>query len=46
AARSALNKVALLLLQGYTRECLAGVRRGEREEEEIEELLRSYLTLS
>ncbi|MFQ6033333.1 MAG: metal-sensitive transcriptional regulator [Candidatus Bipolaricaulia bacterium] len=46
AARSALNRVALLLLQGYTRECLAGVRRGEREEEEIEELLRSYLTLS
>jgi len=46
AARSALNRVALLILQGYTRECLAGVRRGERDEEELEELLRSYLTLS
>ena len=46
AARSALNRVALLILQGYTRKCLEGLRRGEREEREIEELLHSYLTLS
>jgi len=46
AARSALQRVALLILQGYTRECLAGLRRGERDEGEIEEVLHSYLTLS
>lgn len=50
AARNALNKVALLILQDYTRECLEGMRSGERERErdreKIEELLHSYLTLS
>jgi len=46
AARSALQRVAFLILQGYTRECLAGLRRGEGDEGEIEELLHSYLTLS
>ncbi|MFQ6117708.1 MAG: metal-sensitive transcriptional regulator [Candidatus Bipolaricaulia bacterium] len=46
AARSALNRVALLILQRYTRECLQEVSRGEKDEEGIEELLQSYLTLT
>jgi DNA-binding FrmR family transcriptional regulator len=46
AARSALKGVALLILQGYTRECLEGLRSGEGDEQEIEEVLHSYLTLS
>ncbi len=45
AARSALHKVALFILQHYTRECLAK-RPGAGREEEIERLLHSYLTLS
>jgi len=46
AARNALNKVALLILRGYTRECLEGMRSGEKGGEKLEELLHSYLTLS
>ncbi len=46
AARAALNRVAWLILRGYTRECLGEMRSGERDEEEFEDLLRSYLTLS
>ena len=45
AARSALNKVAHLILQSYARECIAGLKSGRMREEEVEELLRSYLTL-
>lgn len=45
AARSALQRVALFILQHYTRECLAK-RPGGGREEEIERLLHSYLTLS
>ncbi len=45
AARSALAKVAHLVIQGYTRECIAGLKSGQMREEEVEELLRSYLTL-
>jgi DNA-binding FrmR family transcriptional regulator len=45
AARSALQRVALLVLQHYTRECLAK-SGGPAREEEIERLLHSYLTLS
>jgi DNA-binding FrmR family transcriptional regulator len=41
AARSALQKVALFILQSYARECLSGAREGE-----IERLLQSYLTLT
>lgn len=41
AARSALQKVALCILQSYTRECLGGAS-----EAELERLLQSYLTLS
>jgi DNA-binding FrmR family transcriptional regulator len=46
AARAALNRVALLILQYYTRECLDEMRSGEKDQEEIEQLLKSYLTLS
>jgi len=46
AARSALKQVAYLILQGYTRECLAGLPAGEKQEAELTQLLHSYLTLS
>lgn len=46
AARSALGKVAHLILQGYTRECLEGLKSGRAQKEEVEELLRSYLALT
>lgn len=44
AARNALNKVACLLLQENLKECIGQVKQGEKTEEEIENLLKHYLT--
>ncbi len=41
AARSALQRVALFILQSYARECLSGAS-----EAEIARLFQSYLTLT
>lgn len=46
AARGALNKVAYLVLQENLRECIQQLKKGEKTEEEIESLLKDYLSFT